>query len=175
MVDERSGGVAGQARGAAYSMDALIAQTRRLAAEFRALTGKPLPVSGEIAQYDACRLLNLKPASPGTGGYDAIGLEHRAGQRIQIKGRVVSQEGRIAHRIGQLKIDQNWDILMLVLMDEQFLPSLIYEAKRAVIEAYLSDAEGRSRNRRGVMSVARFKNIAQLVWSREDGSSVELS
>lgn len=154
----------------AYSIDALIAQTRRLAAEFRAATGKPLPVSAEIAQYDASRLLDLEPVPPGTGGYDAVGRGVRSGRRIQIKGRVVPNEGGMAHRIGQLKLDQVWDILMLVLMDEQFEPCHIYEAERTMIEACLSQAESNRRNRRGAMSVARFKNIAQLAWSRQCGS-----
>lgn len=153
----------------AYSIDALIAQTRRLAAEFRAVTGKPLPVSGEIAQYDASRLLELEPVSPGTGGYDAIGRGSRSGRRIQIKGRVVPNGERVAHRIGQLKLDQEWDTLLLVLLDEAFEPSHIYEAERPMIEACLNDAHCKGRNRRGAMSVARFKNIARLVWSREHG------
>ncbi|MFZ0254613.1 MAG: hypothetical protein WAN46_02965 [Gammaproteobacteria bacterium] len=155
--------------GPAYSIDALIAQTRRLAAEFRALTGRPLPVSAEIAQYDASRLLELDPVSAGTGGYDALGRGSRSGRRIQIKGRVIPDEGRGAHRIGQLKLDQDWDILMLVLMDEQFEPSHIYEAERPTIEACLNDTQCKRRNSRGAMSVAKFKNIARLVWSRERG------
>lgn len=154
----------------AYSIDALIAQTRRLAAQFRAATGRPLPVSAEIAQYDASRLLELDPVPCGTGGYDAIGRGARAGRRIQIKGRVVPTEGGAAHRIGQLKLDQAWDTLMLVLMDEQFEPCYIYEAERATIEAWLNGSQGRRRNKRGAMSVARFKNIARLAWSRECGS-----
>ena len=151
----------------AYSIDALIAQTRRLAAEFRAVTGKPLPVSAEIAQYDASRLLDLDPVSPATGGYDAIGRGSHSGRRIQIKGRLIPNEGRAAHRIGQLKLDQEWDTLMLVLLDEAFEPSHIYEAERPIIEACLNNARCQRRNRRGAMSVARFKNIARLVWSRE--------
>ena len=153
----------------AYSIDALITQARRLAAEFRAVTGKPLPVSAEIAQYDASRLLGLEPVSPGTGGYDAVGRGSRSDRRIQIKGRVVANEGRPAHRIGQLKLDQEWDTLMLVLMDEQFEPFQIYEAERPIIEACFNDAQGKGHNRRGAMSVARFKNIARLVWSRDRG------
>lgn len=155
--------------GPPYSIDALIAQTRRLAAEFRAVTGKPLPVSAAIAQYDASRLLELDPVSAGSAGYDAIGRGSRAGRRIQIKGRVIPDEGRAAHRIGQLKLDQDWDILMLVLMDEQFEPSHIYEAERPIIEACLKDTRHKRRNSRGAMSVAKFKNIARLVWSRARG------
>ncbi len=57
-----------------YSVDKLISEARRLAAEFRRTTGKPLPgVSGEIAEHDAARLLNLKLCDERSGGYDAIG------------------------------------------------------------------------------------------------------
>lgn len=154
---------------APYAVDTLIAQARRLAAEFRKVTGKPLPVSSEIAQYDASRLLDLELVHPGMGGYDAIGRGPRAGQRVQIKGRAILDEQRVGHRIGQLKLDQAWDILVLVLMDAQFEPLEIYQANRQVIEESLSSTANNRRDRRGAMSVARFKNIARLVWSRERG------
>lgn len=171
LIDNKSGEAMSQNPKPVYSLDALIAQTRHLAAEFRAATGKPLPVSAEIAQYDASRLLELEPVPAGTGGYDAIGRGARAGQRIHIKGRVVPNEGGVAHRIGQLKLDQEWDVLMLVLMDERFEPCHIYEVARPVIEAWCSGTQGKRRNRRGAMSVAKFKNIAQLAWSRERGGA----
>ncbi len=152
-----------------YSVDKLIAEARRLAADYRRATGKPLAgVSSEICQYDAARLLDLEICNPPVGGYDAIGRGEREGKRIQIKGRAIFDERKSGHRIGQLKLDQEWDSVMLVLMDENLEPFEIYEAERADIEADLARSRSR-RASRGAMSVARFKNLARLVWTRENG------
>jgi hypothetical protein len=49
------------------SIDKLMAEARRLAVEYRQTTGKTLPVTSEIAVYDAIRLLNLDQHLPGRG------------------------------------------------------------------------------------------------------------
>ena len=153
-----------------YSVDKLISEARRLAADYRRITGKPLAgVSGEIAQHDAARLLNLEICDPAVGGYDAIGHGTREGKRIQIKGRAIFDEGKSGQRIGQLKIEQKWDSIILVIMDENLEPYEMYEAEREDIVTALEDATPSKRNKRGAMSVARFKNISHLVWTRENG------
>ena len=116
---------------AIYSIDKLISEARRLAAEFRRTTGKPLPgVSGEIAEHDAARLLDLEICKDRPGGYDAIGRGRRAGKRIQIKARVIFDEDKAGQRVGQLKLEQDWDSVMLVIMDEDYQAVEIYEADR---------------------------------------------
>ena len=57
---------------------------------------------------------------------------------------------------------------MLVIMDENFETTEIYEAMRSQVMEELEQASA-SRSRRGAMSVARFKHLAQLVWTREQG------
>lgn len=157
-----------------YSVDKLIAEARRLAAEFRRATGKPLPgVSGEIAEYDAARCLDLERLDPKPGGYDAVGRGARAGKRIQIKGRAILDDTKSGHRIGQLRLEQAWDSVVLVLMDEAYEAYEIYEADRDEVEAALDEAGDSARKKRGAMSVARFKNISRLVWTRELGASVD--
>lgn len=153
-----------------YSLDKLMAEARKLAADYRRATGQPLAVSGEIAKHDAARLLDLEVVQEGQGGYEAIGRSGPwAGKRIQIKGRAIFDEKKSGHRIGQLKVDQEWDSVMLVLMDEEFEPFEIYEADRDEIMDVLNDARGSNRSRRGALSVARFKVIGRLVWSRDEG------
>jgi len=154
-----------------YSVDKLMAETRRLAADYRRTTGQPLPVTSEIARYDACRLLDLDPVTdplPGDG-YDAIGRvdSRRPGRRIQIKGRAVFDERKSNQRIGQLKLDRHWDSVVLVLLDEQFEPYAIYEATRDEVAELLGGEQRRSK--RGAMTIGRFRVVAQLVWSREEG------
>ncbi len=153
-----------------YSVDKLMAETRRLAAEYRRATGQPLPVTAEIARYDAGRLLDLEAVpEPQQGGYDAVGRSGaRKGKRIQIKGRAIFDEGRSGQRIGQLKLEQEWDSVMLVLMDESLEPYEIHEADRNVIEEEMKEGSG-NRAKRGAMSVAKFKIIGRLAWTREEG------
>ncbi|MDH4273556.1 MAG: hypothetical protein OEW08_00810 [Gammaproteobacteria bacterium] len=153
-----------------YANDKLISEARRLAAEFRAATGKPLGISNEIAEFDAARLLNLELCKERPGGYDAIGRQDpRIGKRIQIKARAIFDESKSGHRIGQLKLDKEWDSVLLVVMDEKYFPVEIYEAQRADVIQALEERPESNRNKRGMMSVARFKNIAELIWTSVDG------
>lgn len=154
-----------------YSVDRLIAEARRIAAEYRRTTGKTLSgIGGEIAEYDAARLLDLELCQPKPGGYDALGRGRRDGRRIQIKARVMFGDSKSGQRIGQLKTEQDWDAVVLVLMNDEFESTEIYEAQREDVMAAMEEARDSKRSKRGAMSVARFKNIAQLVWTAEEGS-----
>jgi len=135
-----------------YQVDKLMGEARRLAREYRLAMGKPLAgISAELAVHDAIRLLGLEVAPKGVGGYDAIFDESKGGQRI-----------------GQLKVEQEWDSVMLVLMDENYEPLEIYEAERDdILEA--SERASSKRSKRGAVSVARFRIIGRLAWSRENG------
>ena len=153
-----------------YSVEKLMIQTRKLAADYRRTTGKPLPVTAEIANFDAASLLDLELIQPPPGGYDAVGRSgEREGLRFQIKGRAIFDEEKGGHRIGQLKLEQEWDAVLLVLLDEDYEPYEIYEADRASIIEAMDEGQSSKRNKRGAMSVARFKNISRLVWCREEG------
>jgi len=153
-----------------YSVEKLISEARRLAAEFRRTTGKPLPgVSGEISEHDAAQLLDLELCKERRGGYDVVGRGRREGKRIQIKGRVIFDEEKSGQRVGQLKLEQDWDSVVLVIMDENYEPSEIYEADREDIEDAMGEAGSSARKKRGAMTIARFKIISQLVWTPEEG------
>ena len=150
-----------------YSIDKLITETRRLAAEFRRSTGQSLPVSGEIARHDAARLLGLTLCDQRSGGVDAIGNDKREGQRIQIKSRVITTDKKTGARIGQLNPNGEWDTILLVIMDQDYEPCEIYEATREEVQEAMSGSSNRSS--RGALSVAKFKIISWLVWTRETG------
>ena len=155
---------------AIYSVDKLISETRRLAVEFRKTTGKALPgVSSEIASYDAARLLNLQLCKDQSAGYDAVGQGDRQGRRIQIKARVIFDQEKTGQRVGQLRLEQEWDSVLLVIMDDNYEPNEIYEASREDILEAMDEAGKSARKKRGVMSVARFRIISRLVWNREEG------
>ncbi|MFC1751464.1 hypothetical protein ACFL2V_22080 [Pseudomonadota bacterium] len=158
-----------------YSLEKLIAETRRIARDYRQATGKSLGgVSGEIAHFDACKELDLEPVAHGIeGGYDAVGKGKREGQKIQIKARAIFEEGKSGQRIGQLKLDQDWDSVVLVLMDENFEPFEMFELSRDEVEAD-NEKNQSKRSKRGAMSVAKFKAIGELVWTREFGEEDEV-
>jgi len=153
----------------AYSVDKLMVEARQLASAYQKMLGRPLAISGEIAKYDAIRLLRLDPAPPAASGYDAVGRGARNGVRYQIKGRVVRGESRSNPRIGQLRMSQPWHRVVLVLMDPDLEAIEIHEANRASINALHEQLAASKRAGRGLMSVARFKIIGRLVWTRERG------
>lgn len=158
-----------------YSLEKLIKETRRIARDYRKATGKPLGgVSSEIAHFDACNELELDAVPVGTqGGYDAVGRGKRDGKKIQIKARVIFDEDKGGQRIGQLKLEQEWDSVVLVLMDENFEAFEIYEAERdEIMDA--QNASQSKRAKRGAMSLAKFKAISERVWTREFGEEEEV-
>lgn len=155
-----------------YAAEKLIAQARQLAAEYRRTMGKPLPgISNEIAEHDAVRLLGLQPKDVDEAGWDA--RDPATGRRIQIKSRTIFDESKGGQRIGQLKMTQDWDAVVLVLMDEDYEPYEIYQARRDDLAEFV-DASSSGRAKRGAMSVARFKVIGQLVWDRLNGRQDEI-
>ena len=68
---------------------------------------------------------------------------------------------------------QAWESVILVLMDEDYEPYEIYEAEREDLLEYINKSSS-NRARRGALSVARFKVIGRLAWTREDGLEPEL-
>ena len=151
-----------------YAVDKLINQARVLASDYRKTMGKPLAgISSEIAEHDAVTLLDLELCQPRVSGHDAIGKGSRDGKRIQIKGRVIPDGKASGQRVGQLKLEQDWDLVVLVLLDEQYEAIEVYQASHEVIAEAMQDSESK-RSKRGAMSVAKFKIIGELAWSREN-------
>ena len=156
-----------------FAADRLIGQARQLAAEYRRTMGKPLPgISNEIALHDAIRLLRLEPTGDQGAGIDARDPA-RDDKRIQIKSRTIFDESKSGQRIGQINVDQPWDSVVLVLMDEEYEPYEIYEAERDELLEFMEKSSS-NRARRGALSVARFKIIGRLAWTREDGLEPEI-
>jgi hypothetical protein len=150
-----------------YSVDKLIAETRRIAKEYRLATGKTLPVTPEIAINDAISILELTPNDENIPGYDAIYERDNEKLKVQIKGRAIFNEKKQGHRIGQLKTEQEWDAIILVIMNADFMPEEIYMANRNVILDELE--EKKKSNKKGAMTLAKFKLISELLWTEQNG------
>jgi hypothetical protein len=134
-----------------------------LAQEYRKLTGKPLGITGEVAEYEAARLLGLKLTAARTAGYDAIRPRGR-NRRVSIKGRCLHPGASNSQRLGRIDVDKDFDSVLLVMMDENFEATAIYEAPRAPVVAALTREGSKSRNERGQLAVAQFIRIANKVW-----------
>jgi hypothetical protein len=147
-----------------YDVAKLMTEARRLAANYYKATGQTLPLTNEIARFDAQRLLDLAPVQEEIAGVDAIGCGARKGQKIQIKGRVQFEGSKAKQRIGQLSMDGKWDSVVLVLMDENYNAVELVEVQRTDIESALV---GVAQNKRGAMTVGKFKSLGKVVWTEQ--------
>jgi hypothetical protein len=145
----------------------ILATVKPLAAEYYRLTGKPLGVTGEVAEYIAAELLGLKLTPARTVGHDAL----RGTERIQIKGRAYGKDAKPGQRIYRIKIDAPCDTVLLVLLDSATLePREMWEAPYPAVCECLSRPGSKARAR-GALSVTAFKVLARRVWPGSTGSS----
>jgi len=142
----------------------LLRQAKALARDYRRLTGKPLGITGEVAEYEAARHLNLSLMPARQAGYDAV--RKSDGRRYQIKGRCVLAAGKPSQRVGSIDVTKDFDVVLLVLLDENFNASTIYEVEKGSVLDVLAKPGSRSRNERGTIGVALFKRIGRKVWER---------
>jgi hypothetical protein len=78
----------------AHRVREILAAAKPLAAEYYRLTGKPLGITGEIAEYVAAVTLGLELAPPRTKGFDAIRKTETGDERIQTKGRAYGENNQ---------------------------------------------------------------------------------
>jgi hypothetical protein len=145
----------------------LLKQAKKMAKRYRELTGRPLGITGEIAEAEAVRLLGLELAPVRTAGYDVIRRTRAGIERLQVKGRVVLSKNMAGQRIGTLNVKKKWDGVLLVLMDEKFDTIQIFEAARRPVVKAIKRPGSKARNERGALSVTLFRRIGREVWSRE--------
>jgi len=142
----------------------ILHDAKKLAQEYRALTGKPLGVTGEIAEYEAARILGLELTPARTAGYDAIERTNGVTRHLQVKGRCILQDAKQGQRIGSIDIKKDFDAVLLVLLDHEFNATEIWDADRDIVITTLAAPGSRSRNERGAMGVSKFKAIGKLRW-----------
>lgn len=54
-------------------VEEILGAVKKLASRYKKLIGKPLGVTGEVAEYNVATLLGLELAEARTAGYDAVG------------------------------------------------------------------------------------------------------
>jgi hypothetical protein len=146
---------------------AIFQQVKVLAREYRELTGRPLGCTGEIAEYEAVRILALELAPVRQAGFDAIRRTAAGMQRVQIKGRCVLPDSKPGQRIGRIDSEKEFEAVLLVLLDHNLDATAIYEADRVAVIAALQAPGSKARNERGSLGVAKFKSIGRRIWARE--------
>jgi len=150
----------------AYDVGFLIEQTRLVAADYYRTTGKALPVTAELARFDAVKLLNLRKLDD-ESGVDALSAD--ASEKYLIKGRVIFKSGKARQKLGQISFDSDWTHLLMVIYDRDYDPDTIYKVDRDIIEREL---EKKPKDRRGSMTVAKYKAIGQLIWTKDEQGDV---
>lgn len=143
----------------------LLAQAKEIGRAYYQATGKPLGITGEVAEYEAARILGLKLTPARQAGYDATEDVDGSRRRLQIKGRCLPVGYKPGQRVGSIRVNHEWDAVLLVLLDPEFEAFEIYEAERPEIVAALTAPGSRARNERGALSISKFRSIGRLRWS----------
>ena len=142
----------------------VLADAKRLAREYRELTGKPLGVTGEVAEYEASRILALQLTPARQAGYDAVEVTDGVQRRLQIKGRCILPGSKPGQRVGSIDRTKEFDAVLLVLLGQDFNATQTYEASRDDVLAALAAPGSRSRNERNALGVTKFKSIGRIRW-----------
>lgn len=150
----------------------VLRDVKRLAIEYYELTGKPLGVTGEIAEFEAADKLDLELAPARTEGYDAVRQRGSRKFRIQIKGRrILDGKPPYQGRVSRIDLAKPFDSVALVLLDQRYETLEIWEAPRAKVEARINAPGSRARNERGSLGISQFRSIAKRVWARPGSRS----
>lgn len=146
----------------------LLREAKKLAQEYYLITGKPLGITGEVAEYEAARLLGLELSAARQSGYDALENKNGRIRRLQIKGRCLALNCNRSQMLGSIRTEHDWDSVLVVLLDHNFDAQEIHETERKDIIAALNFPGSKARNVRGALTVSKFKSIGTLRWRRKD-------
>lgn len=145
------------------SANEILGDVKALAIEYYAATGKPLGVTGEIAEAEAARLLRLDLTDARAPGFDALDMNTSPPERIQIKGRRIGPRG-IWGRVPAINLAHDFDSVMLVLLASDYTVAEIWRTGRGAVVDRLSAPGSKARNERNSMGVSQFKSIAERIW-----------
>ena len=145
----------------------ILNEAKSLAKKYRKVTGKPLGITGEVAEFSAAQILGLELAEARQSGYDAIRRKDGKETKIQIRGRCVLANAKPGQRLGSIRLDKEWDTVLLVLMDEELEVLRMYEATRPEIKRALLVPGSKALNERGALALSKFKAVGHEVWKRK--------
>ena len=154
-----------------YDVSLLMTQTRKLASDYRRQTGQALPVTEELARFDAISILGLAKVE-GKEGIDAKDktAATKSENQYLIKGRVIFKAGKARQKLGGLNLQYPWTHLLMVIYDAEYLPTQIHKISREIIDREL---ENSPKDKRGSMTVAKYKAIGELIWENPEQNANE--
>jgi hypothetical protein len=132
-------------------------------AEYYQLTGKPLGLTAEVAEYVAAEILGLELVRPRTRGYDAIRqMSAGAVQRIRIKGRAYGENAKRSQRLGIIKAGctQRRGAARAPRQSHTGAPRSV-----GSVEERLAVPGSKARER-GALGIGEFKRLARRIWPR---------
>ncbi|KPU61961.1 hypothetical protein AN403_6059 [Pseudomonas fluorescens] len=144
----------------------ILRDAKVLAGRYYHFTGKPLGVTGEVAEYEAARILNLELELARQAGFDVTEIRDGVTLKVQIKGRYFPNPRLRGGRLGAIDLNQSFDTVLLVLLDADYNAFQINEAHRSAVEALLTRRGSKARNDRGSVGTSQFKAISTLRWER---------
>src|SRR5437763_8197827 len=104
----------GDVKNGHVELASIINDAKAVAKRYRNATGRPLGITGEVAEYEAARVLGLRLADVRQDGYDAVRIIDGQIERLQIKGRCVLPSSKPGQRVGAIKLEKSWDCVLLV-------------------------------------------------------------
>ena len=144
----------------------ILERGKQAAIDYYDLTGKPLGITGEFGEYLTAKLLGLELAEARSPGYDAT---DKKGRKIQIKSRCIPRDKKLSgQRLGSIRLDHEWDCVMVILLNERFEPQAIYEAGRGPLEEALMKPGSKARNERGALPITKFIKIGKQIWDADN-------
>jgi hypothetical protein len=147
---------------------ALLGEAKKLAKKYRSLSGRPLGITGEVAEYEAARILGLELCAARQAGYDAVRRINGLVEKVQIKGRCVLDDSKRGQRLGGIRLEKEWDVVLMVLMDSNFDAVEIHEANREALTKALTAPGSKARNERGALALSKFKAVGKKIWRRSN-------
>lgn len=141
----------------------LLNRAKKLAVEYKKLTGKPLGITGEIGEFTAAKLLGLKLTEARQAGYDAIGDNQ---EKIQIKTRCLNEIK--GYRLGKLSKNQEWDSVIFVRLNSDYEPISIHKSNRKKVIEELDRSGSKTRNNRGLIGVRKFISMSTEIWTSKE-------
>lgn len=139
----------------------LVDRAAAVAREYRAATGRPLGITGEVGELRAAQVLGIHLASVREAGFDAF--ETIDGQTVtyQIKTRCILDGKSRAQRTGRLSLKHQWHKALLVLLNDAFEAVAIYEIDRKKIVDLMENSSS-SAISRGALSISWIKRVGTL-------------
>ena len=139
----------------------IIPEVKRLASLYYKRLGRPLGVTGEIAEYEVIKKFGYNPAEPRATGHDSYRVINKKNQLIEIKGRVLQPDSSPGGRLGRIKKNSDCVAVILVLFNENYEATNFYEAPYLEIENFLSSATGKAETERRQLHLSKFISLAK--------------